>query len=142
MKLEVIAKGLEVDAWLHDYIRTTVVFASWHHDVPQAARVQRRLNRRADPHRDIGLPIHEIQLAGGQDQIQRNPGMSLRKTNQIGRDEVETKTVRRGQNDLPFIAVIGPLDAIGQEGGLDLERFEVTSERLPFRCQLDLLLSP
>jgi hypothetical protein len=46
MTLEVNARGLEVDAWLYDYIRTTVVFASWHYDVPEAARV--RLDRAVD----------------------------------------------------------------------------------------------
>lgn len=34
MKLVLEAKGRPVDAWLRDYVRTTVVFAIWRHDLP------------------------------------------------------------------------------------------------------------
>ena len=33
MKLVLEAKGLEVDAWLCDYVLTTVAFATWHHSL-------------------------------------------------------------------------------------------------------------
>ncbi len=33
MKLVLEAKEFDVDAWLHDYVRTTVVFAIWHREV-------------------------------------------------------------------------------------------------------------
>lgn len=31
MKLVLEAKGLEIDAWIREYVRTTIVFAIWHH---------------------------------------------------------------------------------------------------------------
>lgn len=31
MKLVLEAKGLEIDAWIRDHVRTMVVFAIWHH---------------------------------------------------------------------------------------------------------------
>jgi hypothetical protein len=31
VKIVLEAKGLEIDAWIRDYVGTTVVFALWHH---------------------------------------------------------------------------------------------------------------
>jgi ribosome-associated translation inhibitor RaiA len=32
MKIELEVSGLNVDAWLRDYVHTAVVFATWHHE--------------------------------------------------------------------------------------------------------------
>jgi len=51
MKLALKAEEFEVDAWLHDFLRTTVVFAIWHHELRVEA-VHIRLDRAMDEQGD------------------------------------------------------------------------------------------
>ncbi len=47
MKIVLDPTGIEVDAWLADYLRGTVTFALWHHEL-RVERVSVQLDRAAD----------------------------------------------------------------------------------------------
>lgn len=53
MKLVVEAEGFEIDAWLRDFVETSVVFAIWHHELQVETvlfRLDRATNEEAEPY--------------------------------------------------------------------------------------------
>ena len=58
MKFVLEAEGLEIDAWLRDYVRTTVIFAIWHHTQSFAAvhvQLDCARDEKDDPYVHCGL---------------------------------------------------------------------------------------
>ena len=47
MKIVLDSTGIEIDAWLTDYLRSTVVFALWHHEM-RVERITVQLDRALD----------------------------------------------------------------------------------------------
>lgn len=66
MKLVLEARDLEIDAWIRDYVRTTVGFAIWHHALDFEA-VHVRLDCARDEQGDAYLRCGlRAQLASGE----------------------------------------------------------------------------
>jgi hypothetical protein len=48
MELDIRAEGVEIDAWLESYLRTTVGFAAWWWDRPRVEGVEVRIDLATD----------------------------------------------------------------------------------------------